>query len=194
MLRNIKRGEGSKSGVYKITNLLNYNFYIGCTKHLSSRYRSHLYTLKNNKSDCIILQNAVNKYGIENFEFSVIEVTELYKEKEIQLLNTLLPKYNCILETFTKRELSEETRKKMSLSQKERYKKIPAKKGYKKPNFKRNKKNKVKSIDPNNNEIIHNSIKEAKDYFNFCTLTAIYQCCLKTRNNVKGIRFEYYLF
>ena len=62
MIRNIKREDNNKSGVYKITNLINNKYYIGCTNNMSSRYRVHLHTLKNNKSECIILQNAVKKH------------------------------------------------------------------------------------------------------------------------------------
>ena len=121
MKREISRLEGTKSGIYKITNNINGKYYIGSTKHLSSRYRTHLSTLKNNISSCLILQNAVNKYGIENFTFSVLEVCTNYKEREIEILNNKFPSYNIVKETKIRRELSEETRKKMSESQKLSY-------------------------------------------------------------------------
>ena len=74
MQRIINKEQWNKSGIYKITNLINKNFYIGSTKNIGSRYRTHVYTLKNNKSNCTILQNAINKYGLINFVFEVIEI------------------------------------------------------------------------------------------------------------------------
>jgi hypothetical protein len=115
MKRNIQKINNSKSGVYKITNLINKKYYIGSTKHLASRYRTHLCNLKANKSPCIILQNAINKYGIDNFSFDVIKVTDKYKELEIDILNDNFPPYNIIKETKVRREISKETRLKMSL-------------------------------------------------------------------------------
>ena len=67
MQRIINKEQWNKSGIYKITNLINKNFYIGSTKNIGSRYRTHVYTLKNNKSNCTIFQNAINKYGINNY-------------------------------------------------------------------------------------------------------------------------------
>jgi len=63
-------------GVYKITNLCNSKVYIGSTKKsFVSRYSSHYEKLRtNNHRGYTHLQNSVNKYGIENFEFSIIEI------------------------------------------------------------------------------------------------------------------------
>ena len=99
-----------KSGIYKITNTINDKYYIGSSKDIKSRFRSHKCVLKANKSASIILQNAVNKYGLENFLFEVIEYCENYKEKEIEILSQNLPPYNSILETTIRREISKESR------------------------------------------------------------------------------------
>jgi len=67
-----------KKGVYKIENLINGKVYIGSTeKSFLKRFSTHYTKLKsNNHRGHIYLQNAVNKYGIENFEFEILEELE----------------------------------------------------------------------------------------------------------------------
>ena len=137
MKRLIKKEEGQKSGIYKITNLINGNYYIGCTKHFSSRFRSHLSSLSKNKSRSIILQNAINRHGIENFKFEIIKICDNYMEEEEKILQKEKPKYNCIFTNNGKRILSEKTRQRMSKGQKKRYIKNPPMKGFKRPDYKR---------------------------------------------------------
>ena len=133
----IKQEEINKSGVYKITNLINNKIYIGCSKNISSRYRSHICNLKQGKSECRILQKAVIKYGFINFSFEVIEVCDNYYEREIILLQELKPEYNIVIETEIRREISKESRKLMSIKRKG----IPSPlKGTSNPNYKRIKK------------------------------------------------------
>lgn len=166
----------NQSGVYKITNKVNGKFYIGSSKNLSERFRSHLCTLLKGNSGCRILQAAVKKYGIENFEFSVVEVCDNYKEKEIEIFSLKMPDYNCIKETKIRREISEETKKKMSQSQTERNKQFPKPKGYKRVNYVRNVKTSIKVTHKDTNEILEfNSVKETCEYFK-AHHTAIYNC------------------
>lgn len=61
------------SGIYEILNKLNGKRYIGSTKELNVREKTHFRNLKENKHPNKHLQFAVNKYGIKNFEFSVLE-------------------------------------------------------------------------------------------------------------------------
>jgi group I intron endonuclease len=61
------------SGIYMIKNLSNGKMYIGKAKNLYRRRHQHFQELKRNKHKNPYLQNAVNKYGIQNFEFVVIE-------------------------------------------------------------------------------------------------------------------------
>lgn len=60
-------------GIYKIKNLLNGKLYIGQSVDIESRWRIHVVELKNNCHHNARLQNAWNKYGEENFDFSIIE-------------------------------------------------------------------------------------------------------------------------
>lgn len=71
-----------KSGIYCIINNVNNKIYIGQALNLKKRFKEHKRTLKNNTHANEHLQNAYNKYGIENFIFKVIifcDVTELDK-------------------------------------------------------------------------------------------------------------------
>jgi group I intron endonuclease len=79
--------------VYKITNKVNNKFYIGITsKSLSIRFNQHL----NRKTNYIINQ-AVKKYGKENFIVEQIDKAETYNQllqKEIYYIDKLKPDYN----------------------------------------------------------------------------------------------------
>lgn len=87
-----------KSGIYKIENQITKDIYIGSSVHLTNRKSRHFKDLGKNIHHSIILQRAVNKYGIENFIFIVLENCE--KEdlliKEQHYLDTLLPLYNIL--------------------------------------------------------------------------------------------------
>lgn len=73
------------SGVYSITNKINGKRYIGSSKNILYRYSTHFSSLRNNTHKNKHLQNAVNKYGIENFSFEIIEIVDnnklLFKEQ-----------------------------------------------------------------------------------------------------------------
>lgn len=86
----------TKCGVYKITNSINKEFYIGSSVNLSSRKAIHFSMLKNNKHFNSHLQNSVNKYGIDNFKFEIIEECEKFevRTKEEKYIKELSPQYN----------------------------------------------------------------------------------------------------
>lgn len=60
-------------GIYKIENIIDGKIYIGSSKNIELRWHQHKYCLYKNKHHSILLQRAWNKYGKENFEFSVVE-------------------------------------------------------------------------------------------------------------------------
>lgn len=85
-------------GIYKITNQINGKSYIGKSIHIQQRWREHLY----NNSKCSLLKYALQKYGINNFKFEVIEECsqEELTEREIywiQYYNTFNDGYNLTL-------------------------------------------------------------------------------------------------
>lgn len=58
-------------GIYKIKNLLNGKVYIGQSIDIKRRFKDHKKEIKNN--NVYPLYHSIRKYGIENFEFNVIE-------------------------------------------------------------------------------------------------------------------------
>jgi group I intron endonuclease len=60
-------------GIYKIKNLVNEKVYIGQSVDIEKRWSTHKAELNNNHHHNIHLQNAWNKYGANNFEFSIVE-------------------------------------------------------------------------------------------------------------------------
>lgn len=66
-----------KKGIYVIHNKVNNYVYVGQTRQpFKKRYWHHAWKLKENTHDNIHLQNAYNQYGIDKFEFAVIECVE----------------------------------------------------------------------------------------------------------------------
>jgi len=87
------------SGIYKITNLVNGNLYIGLSVNLKRRNFEH-FCNKNVLKKSNTLYKAIRKYSKENFLFEVIEyVPDLSKlsEREIYWIEVLKPMYNMNL-------------------------------------------------------------------------------------------------
>ena len=82
------------TGVYKITNKINGKFYIGLSNNIKRRWGEHKTPKNINKTTNIA--KAFRKYGIENFEFEVIEICEVDKlaEREMYHIEKLKPEYN----------------------------------------------------------------------------------------------------
>lgn len=80
-------------GVYKITNIVNWKFYIGSSKDIEHRWRQHKNQLNENQHGNLYLQNAWNKYGGANFKFEIIEECspKIQFEREQFYLNELNP-------------------------------------------------------------------------------------------------------
>jgi len=92
----------NKSGVYKINCLANNKVYVGSSKNMCKRLRTHLNYLHKNKHDSPYLQHAFNRYGESAFSIEVIKVVEnldlLFKEEQIYLeyYNSIAPNgFNC---------------------------------------------------------------------------------------------------
>lgn len=89
-------------GIYKIQNIISGKLYIGSSYNIRERLINHKSMLRCNKHHSIYLQNAYNKYGINNFIFEIIEECKLdelmIKEQyyidsyEFNYLYNILPK------------------------------------------------------------------------------------------------------
>lgn len=75
--------------IYLIRNKINGKFYLGSTKNLHKRKLKHFRDLKNKKHHSIYLQRSYDKYGVDNFEFIVIETSFNYLQREQWLLNLI---------------------------------------------------------------------------------------------------------
>ena len=84
------------SGIYKITNTVTGDFYIGSSKDVKQRLAQHKCPSRWNDNPNSPLYLDMRKYGIENFVFEVIEEAEesFLKEKEQQFIEMLKPTYN----------------------------------------------------------------------------------------------------
>ena len=86
------------SAVYKITNTITGDFYIGSSKNVKLRWAEHKRQSAWNKQPNNQMYLDMQKYGVEKFVFEVIEEAEIgqLKEKEQQFIETLKPTYNSI--------------------------------------------------------------------------------------------------
>lgn len=79
------------SCIYKITNRVTGDFYIGQTVSLKDRHRN-----SSNYKKCTHLYEDIVKYGWFNFDKEIVEVCPVDKldERELHFINTLNPVYN----------------------------------------------------------------------------------------------------
>lgn len=109
----------NECGVYCLLNTANGKCYIGSTgRSFFIRFNEHFHDLKNNRHHNPLLQNAWNKYGESNFEFSVLEVVEpaQCKDREQFYMDGIKGEYNLnpLANTTLGRTVSQETRDKLS--------------------------------------------------------------------------------
>jgi len=108
------------SGIYQIRNVINEKIYIGSAINIDRRWNEHVSLLKRTKHHSRHLQSAWNKYGEENFEFSILEECEKEQlvEREQYYLDTLCPEYNVCKIAYSQLGMKHtpEAREKMSIS------------------------------------------------------------------------------
>lgn len=103
-------------GVYMIINIVNKHRYIGSSVNIRQRLQVHRSLLRHNHHENQHLQNAWNKYGENNFIFTVLDKCDKEErfDKEQYYVNTLIPEYNICVECVSLPPVSLESRKKMS--------------------------------------------------------------------------------
>ena len=84
------------SAVYKITNTITDDFYIGSSKDVKRRWACHKSPSRWNEQPNSLLYQDMQKYGLNNFEFQVIAEIEIdkLKETEQKFIEVLKPTYN----------------------------------------------------------------------------------------------------
>ena len=84
------------SGIYKITNTVTGDFYIGSSKNVKNRWANHKCPSKWNEHPDNPMYLDMKKYGVDKFVFEVLEEVEIehLKEAEQQFIETLKPTYN----------------------------------------------------------------------------------------------------
>ena len=82
------------SGVYKITNNITGDFYIGSSKNIKKRWHQHKNPAFWKQHPNIKLYKDMAQYGRDNFTIEVIEETDSLKEKEQYWVDQLKPSYN----------------------------------------------------------------------------------------------------
>ena len=84
------------SAVYKITNTITGDFYIGSSKNVKRRWACHKCTSTWNKCKNNPLYLDMKKYGLDKFSFQILKQVEIasLKEAEQQFIETLKPTYN----------------------------------------------------------------------------------------------------
>jgi group I intron endonuclease len=109
--------------IYKITNKIDNKIYIGQTiGDLERRWKGHL----NKGSNCRYLKYAINKYGVDNFDFKLVCITfdnqlDDMEIKYIEQYNSLVPNgYNLRMGGNSGRH-NAETKQKISETLKKRY-------------------------------------------------------------------------
>ena len=130
------------SGVYKITNTVTGDFYIGSSKNVRQRWAVHKCKSTWNEHPNKQLYQDMCKYGVDKFEFEILEEveSESLKETEQQFIETLKPTYNDRNANGLDIERRKETHKKAQ----KKYEKTDKRKKYKKEYEKTDKRKKYK--------------------------------------------------
>lgn len=83
-------------GIYKITNTVTGDFYIGSSKDVKLRWMQHKRPSTWKKCPNNQLYQDMQKYGLDKFVFEILEEVEVekLKEKEQEFIETLKPTYN----------------------------------------------------------------------------------------------------
>lgn len=115
------------AGIYKITCTANGKFYIGRTVDYRKRIRQHMNDMIRHDHKNPIIQGCYDKYGVDSFEFELIEPMDVDSETMIQREQELLDRYigteNCMnvnrsADVFCDVPFTEERRAKIAMARK----------------------------------------------------------------------------
>lgn len=117
------------TGVYKITNLITNDCYIGSSVDVYQRGCTYKHLIKRKKLHNKHLQYSVEKYGYDNFCFELLERCDnsisLFDLHQLEqyYINKFIPKYNkrIVVDTNTLVEHSQLTKDKISKSMKQQF-------------------------------------------------------------------------
>ena len=82
------------AGVYKITNNITGDFYIGSSKNIERRWTRHKNPSVQAQQPNSRLYKDIAYYGLDNFTFEIIEETDNLKDREQYWIDQLKPSYN----------------------------------------------------------------------------------------------------
>lgn len=122
------------SGIYKITNTITGDFYIGSSKNIKRRWSEHKCAYTWNKQPNNQLYKDMQTYGLDKFSFEILEEIEVdsLKEKEQQFIETLKPTYNNIRANGFDIERRKEYKKEYNKEYQKEYQKTDKYKEYQK--------------------------------------------------------------
>ena len=86
--------ENKIAGVYKITNNITGDFYIGSSKNIKHRWANHKSLSVWKRYSNLRLYKDMAKYGLDNFIFEVLEETADLHNREQYYIEQLKPSYN----------------------------------------------------------------------------------------------------
>lgn len=86
--------ENIVAGIYKITNIITDEFYIGSSKDIKLRWANHKCPSRWKLRPGMKLYQAFIKYGLNNFTFEIIEETTDLHNREQYYIEKLKPNYN----------------------------------------------------------------------------------------------------
>ena len=163
-------------GIYSISFIDKDKIYIGSSNDICRRGAEHLNFLKQNKHCNNKLQNAFNKYGIENFKFEILDTIEYTTHKELIKLE------QEYLDIFVKASTD------LSFFKQKSYNISTITNGSKGFNNKNNKKVSVFNL---NMEFIEElpSVRETERKYN--VNGAVHKICKGIRQQAKGFIFRY---
>lgn len=120
MKKSIIKDNKDKSGIYKITNKLTNDIYIGQSLNLGNRFIRYFNLSYLNNRNSLVINRALIKHGYSNFSITILEYCNIsdLTIREQYYMDKLNPKYNTLKVAGSSRghKLSEQTKMKISES------------------------------------------------------------------------------